>query len=139
LLGLAAEAMPVVVAPMSRTERNFEDLAGALRPLFGGGAGTAPTAVVVASFSDGKTVLGAFEKLGLAVPHDVSVIKVGTPDVPSDHIDRLAIVGRPTFKVTESVLARLEWRWRNRGAPFETVFDQPILATSASTAPPRAR
>jgi DNA-binding LacI/PurR family transcriptional regulator len=137
-IGLGADVMPVVLAPMSGAERNFQDLAAALRPLFEGAVGATPTAVVVASFSDGATVLGAFEKLGLDVPRDVSVIKVGTPDLPSDHVDRLAIVGRPTFQVTQSVLARLEWRWRNRGAPYETVFDQPVLATLSSTAPPRA-
>jgi DNA-binding LacI/PurR family transcriptional regulator len=136
LSGLGPEAMPVVLAPMSSTERNFQDLAGALRPLFDRGAASAPTAVVVSSFSDGKTVLGAFATLGLDVPGDVSVIKVGTPDVESDHIGRLAVVGRPTFKVTESVLARLEWRWRNRGAPFATVLDQPVLVPLTSTAPP---
>jgi DNA-binding LacI/PurR family transcriptional regulator len=136
LTGRGSEAMPVVLAPMSRTERNFEDLAGALRPFFEHGPSQAPTAVVVASFSDGATVLGAFAALGLDVPGDVSVIKVGTPDVHSDHIGRLTIVGRPTFNVTESVLARLEWRWRNRGAPFSTVFDQPVLVPLTSTAPP---
>jgi DNA-binding LacI/PurR family transcriptional regulator len=138
LVGLGAEDMPVISAPMSRAERNFEDLAGALRPLFEGPAG-APTAVVVASFSDGATVLGAFKKLGLDVPGAVSVIKIGTPDIASEHIERLAIIGRPTFQVTESVLARLEWRWRNRGAAHATVYDQPILAPSLSTAPPQAQ
>jgi len=138
-IGLGPEAMPVVIAPMSRTERNFEDLAGALRPLFGGGAASRADRRRGGKLFGWRDVLGAFEKLGLDVPRDVSVIKVGTPDVPSDHIGRLTIVGRPTFKVTESVLARLEWRWRNRSAPFETVFDQPVLATSLSTAPPPVR
>lgn len=139
LLGGDASTMPALFAPMSRTERNFEDLAGALRPLFAGGPGKSPTAVVVSSFSDGETVVGGFEQLGLKIPTDVSVVKIGTPDVPSDHIGRLAIIGRPTYQVTESVLARVEWRWRNRGAPFETVLDQPVFAPSASTARPRAR
>lgn len=139
LIGLSIESMPVVLAPMSSTERNFQDLAVALKPLFEEGPDSAPTAVVVSSFSDGATVLGAFATLGLEVPDDVSVIKVGTPDVQSDHIGRLTIVGRPTFKVTESVLARLEWRWRNRGAPFATVFDQPVLVALTSTAPPSSR
>jgi DNA-binding LacI/PurR family transcriptional regulator len=124
---------------MQRTERNFEDLAGALKPLFEKGASQAPTAIVVASFSDGATVAGAFEKLGLSIPRDVSVIKIGTPDVPSDHIGRLAVIGRSTYQVTQSVLDRLEWRWRNRAAPFETVLDQPTFAPASSTAPPRAR
>jgi DNA-binding LacI/PurR family transcriptional regulator len=139
LIGADAAAMPALFAPMRKTERNFEDLPGALKPLFDKGAAGAPTAVVVASFSDGATVAGAFEKLGLSIPRDVSVIKIGTPDVPSDHIGRLAVIGRPTDQVTRSVLERLEWRWRHRTAPFETVLDQPAFAPRSSTAPPRRR
>lgn len=136
-LGAAPEDMPVVYAAMSRSERRFENLAGALAPLFEGPPDKAPTAVVVASFSDGASVMEAFEQLGIAVPDAVSVIKVGTPDIASDHLGRLAIVGRPTFQVMETVLARLEWRWQNPAAPYATLFDQPVFAPSASTGPPR--
>lgn len=139
LLGADPAAMPTVFAPMSGAQRNFMDLAGALRPLFEGPAASRPTAVVISSFSDGPSIVSAFDKLGLKIPDDVSVIKIGTPDVPNDHIGRLAIIGRPASQVTDTVLNHLEWRWKNRSAVYHTVFDQPVFSPATSTAPPRQR
>ena len=134
LLAQDAASMPSVYLPPNLAERKVEALVDALRPLFAGGRTKSPTAVVISSFLDGGTVLKAFDRLGLSVPADVSVIKVGTPDMESDHVGRLAIVGRPTYQVTDAVLARLEWRWARQGQPCQTIFDQPILQPFSSTA-----
>jgi hypothetical protein len=78
-------------------------------------------------------------KVGLSIPRQFWVKKWAPAAGPRDHIGRLAVIGRPTDQVTRSVLERLEWRWRHRTAPFETVLDQPAFAPRSSTAPPRRR
>lgn len=136
--GLSAEAWPVIRAPIAAQRLGLADLAAALRAAIARGGADPITAVIVASFSEGREILDAFGGLGLRIPQDVSVIKLGTPDLEADHLKRLAIVGRPSTQAAESVLRRLYWRWDNPGAPYETVYDPPILETFGGTAPPRS-
>lgn len=136
--GLPAEAWPLIRAPIAAERLGLADVAAALRTAIERGAVDPVTAVVVASFSEAREILDAFAGLGLRIPSDISVIKLGTPDLDADHLQRLAIVGRPSTQAAETVLRRLYWRWENPGAPFETIYDPPILATFGGTAAPRA-
>jgi DNA-binding LacI/PurR family transcriptional regulator len=134
--GLSHTAWPVVRAPVHAHRLGLADAAQALRAALSGRGRDPVTAVVLASFSEAREILDAFAGMRLRIPQDVSVIKIGTPDLEADHLQRLAIVGRPSTQAAETVLRRVYWRWDNPGAPFETVYDEPLLATFASTAPP---
>jgi DNA-binding LacI/PurR family transcriptional regulator len=92
------------------------------------------TALVVASFAEGRAVIDALRANGLDTPRDVAVVRLGTPDLDSDHLGRLTIAGRPSTRAAQTVLARLDWRWRNPAAPFRTHYDTPELAVFDSSA-----
>jgi hypothetical protein len=61
------------------------------------------------------------------------VVRLGTPDLDSDHLGLITIAGRPSTRAADTVLARLAWRWNNPAAPFRTYFDTPDLVVFAST------
>jgi DNA-binding LacI/PurR family transcriptional regulator len=135
--GLQPEAWPVIRAPVHGQRLGFADMAQALRTALAGDGPDPVTAVVVASFSEAREILDACASLRVRVPDDVSLVKIGTPDLDVDHLQRIAIVGRPSTQAAATVLQRLYWRWENPGAPFATVYDPPLLAPFRSTAPPR--
>lgn len=136
--GLPPEAWPIVRAPVHGQRLGLADVAHSLSTALAGGGPDPVTAVVVASFSEAREILDAFAALRLRVPEDVSVVKIGTPDLEADHLQQIAIVGRPSTQAAETVLRRLYWRWENPGAAYQTVYDPPVLAPFRSTAPPRA-
>ncbi|WEK51540.1 MAG: substrate-binding domain-containing protein [Candidatus Kaistia colombiensis] len=136
--GRSERESPLIFASSRNPQFGFEDLSGALARLFDGSAGTRPTAVVLATFDSGASILSAFHDIGLSMPDDVSVIRIGTPDIESEHDGRIATVGRPSVQAAETVLARLHWRWQNPDAPFATIYDPPRLDVHLSLGPPPA-
>ncbi|MBL8698587.1 MAG: LacI family DNA-binding transcriptional regulator [Alphaproteobacteria bacterium] len=134
--GIAPADWPVIRAPIDAQRLGIADLGASLRAMIAAPGPDPITAVVVASFSEGRPILDAFAAIGRRIPQDVSVIKIGTPDLEADHLRRLSIVGRPSTQAAETVLRRLYWRWENAAAPFETIYDPPLLAPFGSTAPP---
>ena len=91
------------------------------------------SAIVVASFVEGRAIVDALRASGLETPRDVAVVRLGTPDLDTDHLGLITIAGRPSARAAETVLARLNWRWSNPAAPSCTFFDSPDLAVFAST------
>ncbi|MCB9992786.1 MAG: substrate-binding domain-containing protein [Hyphomicrobiaceae bacterium] len=136
--GLTEAETPIVMLPKPERMFGFADLAGGISHLFENGPETAPTAVVLLTFDSAARILSAFERLGLRIPEDVSVIRIGTPNLDTDHAQKIATVGRPTEQAAEFVLRRLEWRWENPTAVFSTYYDTPKLEPFSSTAAPRA-
>lgn len=139
--GLSTEDCPVIFAETDRDRLGIRDLASVVQGLPGGlkgGRRRLPfTALVVASFVDGRTILEALDRCGLDTPKDVAVLRLGTPDLEPDHVGRLTIAGRPSSQAAATVLDRLQWRWSNPSAPYQTYYDTPDLAVFGSTAAPR--
>ncbi|GLS23329.1 hypothetical protein GCM10007874_63490 [Labrys miyagiensis] len=131
--GLSQAEAPLVFSPSRSGHHGYVDLAGTLNALFRGGPGQHPTAAVLLTFESGARILEAFGKARLAIPGDVSVVRVGTPDIESEHLGKLAVAGRPSRQAAETVLKRLAWRWENPGAAFGTVYDPPVLELHGST------
>ena len=132
--GLSEEDCPVIVAETDPDKLGLRDLAGVIGKLRGKGKRLPFTALVVASFVDGRTIVDALKRCGLATPDDVAVVRLGTPDLESDHVGLITTAGRPSTRAAETVLKRLDWRWANRSAPWATYYDSPELAVMASSA-----
>lgn len=130
------QTMPLIEAPAGSDATGLADCAAAIESLTRKRSRAAPTAVVIASFSGATTIGEALAASSLNAPDGLSVVKIGTPDVHSDHGGWLTIVGRPTTQAAATVLRRIEWRWQNAEAPHGTVFDTPLLAVSRSTGRP---
>lgn len=134
--GHGPETMPLIEAPASADGAGITDLPAVVDALFRRRARDVPTALVVASFAGATAIAETLDARAIAVPDALSVIKVGTPDVHSDHGGRFAIVGRPTTQAAATVLRRIEWRWQHPEAPYGSVYDTPLLAPAHSTARP---
>lgn len=132
--GLSEEDCPVIVAETDPDKLGLRDLAGVIGKLRGKGKRLPFTALVVASFVDGRTIVDALKRCGLATPDDIAVVRLGTPDLESDHVGLITTAGRPSTRAAETVLKRLDWRWANRSAPWATYYDSPELAVMASSA-----
>ncbi|MBM3534990.1 MAG: GntR family transcriptional regulator [Alphaproteobacteria bacterium] len=132
--GLSEEDCPVIVAETDPDKLGLRDLAGVVGQLKGKGKRLPFTALVVASFVDGRTTIDALKRCDLSTPDDVAVVRLGTPDLDSDHVGLITTAGRPSTRAAETVLKRLGWRWANRSAPWLTYYDSPELAVLASSA-----
>ncbi len=131
--GRSAEDCPVVAAEPDRDKLGIRDLPAVIAGLKGSAKRLPFTAIVVASFVDGRAVMEALARCGLETPKDVAVARLGTPDLASDHVGRITIAGRPSTRAANTVLERLQWRWGHPSAPFQTYFDTPELAVFDST------
>jgi len=127
--GRSEEECPIVRAPADPEMLGLRDMTGELRKLAGKGGRMSATAVVVASFSDGATIVQAFRELGLEIPRDIAVVRMGSPDLASDHMDTISIVGRTSRQAADTVLKRVFWRWENPDAPYQPYYDQPVLVS----------
>ena len=134
--GRSDRSSPLVFAQSRSPDFGFEDLPGTIARLIEGAKGAPPTAMVLATFESGAAILAAFERNRLAMPGDISVVRIGTPDIHSEHLGRIAVAGRPSTQAAETVLRRLKWRWQNPDAPFATIYDPPLLDPHASLGPP---
>jgi len=132
--GLSEEECPVIVAETDPDKLGLRDLAGVVGQLKGKGKRLPFTALVVASFVDGRTIVDALKSCGLSTPDDVAVVRLGTPDLDSDHVSLITTAGRPSTRAAETVLKRLHWRWASSTAPFQTYYDSPELNVMASSA-----
>ena len=132
--GLSAEEAPVIDAEPDRDRLGIRDLPGVIARLKGGRRRMPFTAIVVASFVEGRAVIDALRASGLETPRDIAVARLGTPDLDSDHLGLITIAGRSSTHAAQTVLARLDWRWKHPKAPFGTYFDTPALAVFDSTA-----
>lgn len=130
--GLSAEECPVVAVEGDRDRLGIRDLPAVIASLKKGRK-LPYTAIVVASFVDGRTVMDALKSAGLETPKDVAVARLGTPDLDSDHLGLITIAGRPSTRAANTVLERLRWRWSHPAAPWQTYFDTPDLAVFGST------
>jgi DNA-binding LacI/PurR family transcriptional regulator len=119
------DACRIVKGETDVSRLGLRDLAGELAALKGKARKFPFSAVVVASFVDGETILKAFEQIGLTVPDDICVVRIGSPDLVSDHMNRIAVVGRSSTQAAETVLDRMSWRWQNPDAPFRPYYDTP--------------
>jgi DNA-binding LacI/PurR family transcriptional regulator len=125
--GLSPHECPIVRAPADPEMLGLSDIAGELRKLKGDRDSLPVSAVVVASFSDGASIIKAFRELGMEIPRDIAVVRMGSPDLASDHMDTISIVGRTSRQAADTVLERVFWRWENPDAPYRPYFDTPVL------------
>ena len=130
--GLTDGECPIVRLPTPAAGFGYGDLAAGLAPLFS--SRKPPTALALLTFDTASRILSAFETLGLSIPGDISVIRMGSPDLRSDHLDRITTVGRPTEQAADAVIQRLAWRWAHPNASYGTYFDKPKLVSYGSTA-----
>jgi DNA-binding LacI/PurR family transcriptional regulator len=136
--GLTAEEAPLLFAPAQADgQAGFADLEGALAQVLRGPRTAHPTALFLSTSESGARILSACRALGVSLPRDLSLIRIGTPDIESEHLGELAVVGRPSRQAAETVLDRLYWRWANPDAPYTTVYDPPLLLPNRSTGAPR--
>jgi DNA-binding LacI/PurR family transcriptional regulator len=135
--GLTPTEAPLVFAPANlHGGAGFADIDAALQRVLGGDRSLRPTALFLATSETGSRVLSAFRALNIVVPRDLSVIRIGTPDIEGEHLGELAVVGRPSRQAADTVLKRMHWRWANPDAPFATVYDPPLLLRNRSTGAP---
>jgi DNA-binding LacI/PurR family transcriptional regulator len=136
--GLAPTEAPLVFAPANPDGgAGFADIEDALRAVLRAAGSSTPTALFLATSEGGERILSALRTLKIAAPRDMSVVRIGTPDIESEHLGQLATVGRPSRQAAETVLSRMYWRWQNPNAPFATVYDVPLLLPNVSTGAPR--
>jgi DNA-binding LacI/PurR family transcriptional regulator len=134
--GLSEVEAPLIWAPQRPRQFGFADLSATLGELFNPSRRVTPTAIVLLTFETGIGILSAFERIGRSIPKDVSIVRIGSPDLESEHLNKIAIAGRPSRQAAETVLRRLHWRWQNPDAPFGTIYDPPEFNPHSSTGPP---
>ena len=136
--GLNPEEAPLVFAPARDGGRTgFADLESTMAQVLRAPRAIRPTAMFLSTSETGGHILAACRALKIALPQDLSLIRIGTPDIESEHLGELAIVGRPSRQAAEAVLKRMSWRWANPNGPYATVYDLPHLETHHSTGAPR--
>jgi DNA-binding LacI/PurR family transcriptional regulator len=86
------------------------------------------------TFDTAARILQALGEANLKVPGDASLVRIGSPDLESDHAGVIATLGRPSQQAADTVLSRIAWRWANPKEPFGTLFDPPRLEPFHSTA-----
>lgn len=89
--------------------------------------GTQPSAVVFADGRAARTGCAAIEVAGLSVPHDVSVICCGLPDVP------LTAMVPPLDELARAALDLVSGEYQGP----TSIAGSPLLVDRGSTAPPR--
>jgi DNA-binding LacI/PurR family transcriptional regulator len=136
--GLTEAEAPLLWAPRRSRQFGFVNLRGTLAKLLKGSTAP-PTAIVLITFETGTGILSAFEDIGKSVPQDVSLVRLGSPDIESEHLNKIAIVGRPSRQAAETVLKRLHWRWENPEAPFGTLYDPPEFHPYTSMGSPNLK
>lgn len=137
-MGLAEGAVPIAVMDvdensLNRTNNFKATLAEALKRHPG------TTAIVVASFIEGPDIVGALDELGLSVPRDLSIIRMGSPDLETDHVNRLDVVGRPSARAAETVVNLLYHLWQRPAIPPSTLIDTPEIVSYGSVQPPHRK
>ena len=135
--GRSEQDCPVIPAASDPDKLGIRELGPCLRRLVGADGKLPFTAIVIASFVDGRTIIDALAHCALDTPGDVAVVRLGTPDLESDHVGRLTIAGRSSLQAATTVLDRLQWRWSNPAAPYESCYDTPTLCVLGSTGAPR--
>ena len=125
---------PVIFAPTDPHRLGIVNLAASIQRLTGGGKTLPFTALVFASFVDGRAIVEALRACGLETPNDVAVVRLGTPDLESDHMGHLTIAGRSSAQAANTVLDRLQWRWNNPSELYRSYYDTPTLSVLGSTA-----
>ena len=128
---------PVIFAPTDPDKLGIRNLASCIQGLKVGGGKLPFTALVVASFVDGRAIVDALHQCGLETPRDVAIVRLGTPDLESDHVGRLTIAGRSSTHAAGTVLDRLQWRWSHPAEPHECCYDTPTLSVMDSSASAR--
>lgn len=135
--GRPVNECPVIFAPTDPDKLGIRNLASCIQGLKVGGGQLPFTALVVASFVDGRAIVDALHQCGLETPRDVAIVRLGTPDLESDHVGLLTIAGRSSTQAAGTVLDRLQWRWSHPAEPHECYYDTPTLSVMDSSA--RAR
>lgn len=133
--GLSEQAAPLVFGEVDPARLGMRDLRSAITGVVENPS-TRCSAIVVSSFAEGAAVVEGFHSLGLRIPQDVSVVRIGTPDLEADHLNAISIVGRPSAQAAQTVVDRIAWRWGNPSTPAETILDAPQYVEFGSTAKP---
>lgn len=94
------------------------------------------TAVVLGSFIDGASALAAFGELGLSTPRDISLIRMGSPDLESDHARTIDVVGRPSACAARTVVDLLYRLWKEPNLLPTTLNDPPEHVAYGSVSKP---
>ena len=130
--GLTEEATPLVFGETDARRLGLRDLRATVAGVTDAAA-EPHSAIVVASFVEGATIVEAFRDLGLRIPQDISVLRIGTPDLEADHLNTISIVGRSSVQAAGTVVERIHWRWANPSAPNATFFEAPEYVELGST------
>lgn len=81
-----------------------------------------PTALVFLGISDGMGIREVLRQEGVGVPQDMSIILLGHPDVPTEHLGLFTVIGGTRRQGAEALLQILRKRLANPTDPPQTVY-----------------
>lgn len=96
----------------------------------------APTAYVVSGRFSARELKDAFDRLGMSVPGDVSVVRLRATDDANGDSGFFTSVARKPRQIAQAIRALIEWRLQNADAPSVARVDHPQLSVRRSTAKP---
>lgn len=120
-LALTAEDMldcTEIMLPLLPDEGFADALVDHLQELLRSGGGLPFSALVAWGIEDGAAFRAALARIGLELPHALSVVLLGRPDIASEHVDFFEIVGSHVADQIEALHRVIRTRMRAPGAPY---------------------
>lgn len=98
-----------------------------------------PTALLFIGLTDALGIRDTLAEAGIAVPDNMSVVLLGHPDVPTEHLGQFAVFGGSHVEAARQLLEVIRGRLENPDGPEEVRYLRIISAPGASTRTPVSR
>ena len=98
-----------------------------------------PTALLFIGLADALGIRDTMAAAGIAIPDDMSVVLLGHPDVPTEHLGRFAVFGGSYTEAAGRLLEVIRQRLENPDGPEEVCYLRIASAPGTSTRAPAAR
>lgn len=95
-----------------------------------------PTALLFIGLADALGIRDTLAGAGIAVPDDMSVVLLGHPDVPTEHLGQFAVFGGSYSEAAQQLLEVIRRRLENPDGAEEVRFLRIISAPGTSTRAP---
>ena len=130
---LASTALPAL-KPNQPTQSMAASLRSELSRLREEPAATKPTALIFMGFSDSMGIREVTGSLAIDVPGDLSVVILGHPDVPTEHLGFFTMVGGGHRAGAEALLKTVRNRINDAKLPPQITYLDCVMKVGASTA-----
>ena len=98
-----------------------------------------PTALIFIGVNDALGIRDTMALAGIAIPDDLSVVLLGHPDVPTEHLGQFAVFGGSYTEAAERLLEVIRRRLERPEAVEEVCYLKNTSALGTSTGAPTAR